>query len=108
MTPTSFDVQPMAAPRNIVKLPCGPVEVKWPGHEGRTLTINASYDQLDGEDAEAILILSTMYEHAENSLQFSKGGSVYHCKVLRCEADDLPDSDKFRVVLSGTMDWVPL
>lgn len=103
--PVSVDAQVMKYPKNIVKLPCGPVEIKWPGQEVSTLTININYANLDEEDAEAILVLSTMNAEEGGSISFG-GHEAYSVQVLKCE---LTEGDRgWEVHLTGVITQVAL
>lgn len=106
--PTSFEASVINPPRNIVKLPCGPVEIKWPGQEGRTLSINVGYSRLDEDDAEALLVLCTAQGSSGATVSFQRGGggTTYVCKVLRLDLNE--SADGWSAQLSGTINWLPL
>ena len=111
--PVSLDVSLSKASRNKVDLPCGPVIVNWPGLRG-TMTMQAVYQNLDEEDAEAILILSTMAGTGDhktmpsNTIQFSRNGPLYTTKTLRCELSESEGQNGWNVTLTGIMNWTPL
>lgn len=111
--PVSLDVGKSKASKNKVDLPCGPVVIHWPGLSG-TMTIQANYQNLDEEDAEAILILCTMNGGGDsktmpsNIVQFARNGPTYTTKTLRCELTESEGQNGWNATLTAIMNWVPL
>lgn len=111
--PVSLDVSTAKPTKNKIDLPCGPVIINWPGLAG-TMTIQANYQNLDEEDAEAILILSTrsgsnvsgsMPSHV---IAFSHKGPWYQTKTIRCELTESEGQNGWSLTLTAVMNWMPV